>query len=172
MTKTTEKTVTLPLALQVIGMDRNRFNYLYFLGREDDDVGPPLLRTKFPNATPGVARPLTQENCLELAFMHKLLLIGLIIPAAQQVAASWLKSLSKGNRLGVWVRDRASTAGGAFVHESATVSDLMQLFAPQDHLVDEKPVVPWGRAAPDDIQMINVSEIVRRIEALFAEKSE
>src|SRR5947208_1614990 len=63
-----ERTVPLPRALQLVGIDRNRFNYLL-----------PGLRSGLRDTKRGAARELTRDNVLELAFLAKLTSYGMRI---------------------------------------------------------------------------------------------
>lgn len=168
-----EKTVDLPFALEVIGIDRNRFNYLFFAGR-DVDGAKPLLRTKFPDATPGMARRLTRENCLEIAFVHALLSCGLIVPDARYLAEGWMESVrARGGRHkkifpGVWVRNAAQRGVSAFHDETISIEEMLRESARDGEWVNGKPIHSYDPCDAIRVTIINPNEIVRQIDAMFA----
>ena len=147
--------VTLAEALAVAGTNRNAFNYWHRAG---------LLSTDFAPTTAGVARALTRENALELAFMTAATEVGLSPTEAHPHVTEWLQKLRVGSLhdfharrggSGSWVTFRDASVAAISVALGRRVSDPNGLLGP--------PMTVFS--------IINLGEIVRRVDALFAKEN-
>ena len=149
--------VSLKMALDVAGTTRNAFNYW----RSAD-----LLKSNFSETSPGVARSLNRENVLEVAYMAALTDIGEAPPDAQTTinmlclhdeSGETYRFLAKRNDAPLWVNSH-----------NITKEILEQLGA-------SRVIFPGlkGRerrvTAAISYSIINVGEIRRRVDELFAE---
>ncbi len=150
---TSKQTVELAEALPFLGTDRGMFNHWLKEG---------VFETEFEETRPGVPRKLNRENCLEVAFFvasfdalssrHPRALI-----AARFNAKEWLNRERDGTLGEIWIPDTG------FVDASLSISDLAKK-------------IGGGRSGPmllrdheaKRLSLVNVAEIVRDIDELFA----
>jgi len=170
-------TVDRSKALSVIGIDRNRFSYLFRFGH-DGDAGDKLLQTEFTEPLPGEAAKLTRENCLEIAFIDRFASAGVLLPIASRRAIELLKLEREGNLPRWWIRPWhrgtfPSKDGLLFDDGEAGLGLLARRMAPtMGAMIDGKPPCRSDPIEATRIYAENLAEIVRMIDGLFADEGQ
>jgi hypothetical protein len=121
------------------------------------------LRTDFATA-PGVARQLSRENSLEIGFMAALERASVPFNHRSSLAENWLRKARAGRLPAMVVVDRARPEVPVNILPGETCDGLMSRLA--------KQIVAGtveGRE-PTDLTIVNLAEIVRRVDALHAQE--
>lgn len=163
-----QPTVLLPAALPVLGTDRNGFNHWFRMGRSED--GSKVWRTKFKPVSPPAPRELTRDNCLEIAFFLRLQPIYALNHKAALAATvgrteNWLERARTGDLGNFWIfdPDRRMPRNDGFLNGKESLEALALLMRPLVNV----PAPAWKPLEASEIIIINVAEIVRRVDALF-----
>lgn len=136
-----------------------------------------LLRVALPETVPGVARSMTRDAALEVVFMSALTRAGFEPSDASVIANDWLRAA----QLGSVYLFNPTTGKGLLLPESVLsepTDTLMTMLNLSDTtegriIADDEPLFDPERDAPEpatSLNIIYVAEIVRRIDALFADK--
>lgn len=142
--------VGLTEALALAQTTRNAFNYWLRAG---------LLSTAFTETQPGVARALSRENTLEIAFMSAAAEVGMPPREASGFVAGWLAK-DRSGRPQKFHAQRGGKGNWVVLNEDAPVEMISAIL---------------GRSTPEEVassratvfSIIDLEEITRRVNALF-----
>jgi hypothetical protein len=151
---------SLTEALNNARTTRNAFNYWMREG---------ALKTEYAETTPGVARELSYENTLEIAFVAALTRAGLTPIDAGERAQQMITYAKEGVLPAFYVLNPIT--GGAY-HFDDLGADLRALTNP---LREQRPSSGWSQDHEGEgltqIAIINCREIERRVESLCKDES-
>ena len=156
--------VTLTQVLSVANWSRDDFN------NWKRRVG---FSTDMPETTPGVAQELSQENALEIAFLAALSETGAEPFNVKLRVEQWLREEKRGKLLGGWAANpkslEARAAYGLPVRNFAK-ADVGKLSVSLPNVRANAPVpnAPRDSKPATVLVLIDLAEITRRIDALFA----
>jgi hypothetical protein len=140
--------------LEVSGATRNEFNYWVKKG---------YLMTRLAETSAGVARDISRENALEIAFLRALTHAGYSPRAAVKIVASWLKLVDGDQLPEIYVGHR-----GTDVMVGYSLAHLRKAFPIK--------IGPLGATNSDATlaeivqTYINTRRIVERVDELFTRK--
>lgn len=154
--------VALTPTLKAAGISRNQFNQWAGLMRNSDRI----FQTRFKQTDPGVARDLSFENALEVCLVAAGVRAGLDARDAAVRAGGWIKAHKAGKLPPMIALNPASAQELPIGDPGRPLNSLHGM------LPDRAPAGWRGDPAVIDaasvLAIINLTEIVRRTEALFA----
>lgn len=138
-------------ALKVAQTTRNHFNYW---------VRAKLLSTTFAPTDPGVARTLSRENVLELAFMSAAVEIGMTPRNAASMVGNWLDKERRGH-LNKFHVQRLGKGNWVVMYEDDTFETISRVLG---RAVGQQADGPERATV---FSVVDLHEIVRRVDELF-----